>query len=277
MKKISVITRIRNDAFFLKHWIRYYGEQVGEENLYVYLDGADQTLPADCGKANIVPCKRICENVVKAEKERLRFLSERAAELFKEYDLVIGVDVDEFLVVDPALNVSLQDYLSQLHIKGSVSGLGVDVGQQMDLEKSLDETKTFLSQRNYAVLSPRYTKPCVISEPLRWGSGFHRIKGHNFHIDDHLFLFHFGGFDMDMLMERFQDKDRMSTGRERHLKKRTRTIRYVSSIKAHAGDDVMPLVRTLQTYLRPIFAWNKPTLLGVKVVIKIPERFWDCI
>lgn len=277
MKKIAVITRIRNDEYFLKHWIRYYGEQVGEENLYVYLDGADQTLPADCGKAHIIPCERFHEQVVKAEKLRLQFLSDRAAELFKVYDIVIGVDVDEFLVVDPALNVTLLAYLSSLKIKGSVSGLGIDVGQHMDKEQSLDEAKTFLSQRHYAVLSPRYTKPCVINQPLTWGSGFHRIKGHNFHIDEHLYLFHFGGFDMDMLRERFQDKDRMNTGRERHIKKRTHTIRYVTSIKAHEGDDVMPLIRKLQTYLRPIFAWNKPTLFGVKVVIRIPKRFRTCI
>ena len=28
----------RNDAFFLEHWIAYYGSLLGEENLYIYLD-----------------------------------------------------------------------------------------------------------------------------------------------------------------------------------------------------------------------------------------------
>ena len=45
MKKIAAITMVRNDDFYLKHWTRYYGAELGEENLYIYLDGKDQKLP----------------------------------------------------------------------------------------------------------------------------------------------------------------------------------------------------------------------------------------
>ena len=44
MKRICALTMARNDAFFLKKWISYYSEQLGEENLYVFLDGEDQSL-----------------------------------------------------------------------------------------------------------------------------------------------------------------------------------------------------------------------------------------
>ena len=69
---------VRNDAFFLRKWTAYYGAQLGEENLYVYLDGKDQPLPDWCPKAHIIPCDRVCGQVVRADKGRIRFLSARA-------------------------------------------------------------------------------------------------------------------------------------------------------------------------------------------------------
>ncbi|MDO5664833.1 MAG: glycosyltransferase family 2 protein [Bacteroidia bacterium] len=273
MKKICAITMARNDAFFLRHWIEYYGSQLGKENLYIFLDGTDQPVPENAGAATVTHCERIPGQVVSAEKRRLAHLSNTAAELLKKYDLVIGTDADEFLVVDPDCNETLQSYLSKLKIETSVSGLGLDVGQNMNKEKTIHEEQSFLSQRSYAILSPRYTKPVVLAKPVTWGSGFHRIKGHNFRIDKNLYLFHFGVFDMKMVEDRFLDKDRMAAGWERHMKKRTKVITRVTEKKPLKGDRFLSLARTIQTFCRPIYAWNKPIMLGMKWVMKIPERF----
>ncbi len=277
MAAVCVITRIRNDEFFLKKFISYYGRELGEENLYVYLDGHDQKISFDCGRTNIISCDRIDGNVVQTDRGRLNFLSDRAAELFKHYDIVIGVDVDEFLVVDPKIGKGLKEYLVGMDRRSSVSGLGVDVGQHMDLEAEIDGDAPFLGQRSFAVVSTRYTKPSVITKPLRWGAGFHRIKGHNYHIDPNLYLFHFGCVDMNMILARFSDKDRMSMGWERHIKKRTRTIDYVTKLKAREGDRFLPIARLLQTILRPIYALNKPSMLGWKLVVRIPDRFREVL
>ena len=48
MKKIAALTMVRNDDFFLQKWVEYYGAQLGPENLYVYFDGTDQTIPGFC-------------------------------------------------------------------------------------------------------------------------------------------------------------------------------------------------------------------------------------
>ncbi len=274
MKRICVITRIRNDEFFAKKWISYYGPIFGNENLYIYLDGMDQDISScDDGKVNIISCERINGVLVSAEKQRLAFLSDRAEELFKRYDLVIGVDVDEFLVVNPDLNMSLGEYLSSKDIKTCLSGLGVDVAQNTELEADINPDLPYLSQRSFAHLNSRYTKPVVLGKPLRWGSGFHRVKGHNFHIDPNLFLFHFGCFDYNMLVAKLKSNDLISAGWSRHLNKRTRTNRYVTEIKAIDGTRWMPIVRRIQQLCRPITAWNKPTVFGWKFIISIPEKF----
>ncbi|MGY6742021.1 MAG: glycosyltransferase family 2 protein [Cecembia sp.] len=272
-KKIAVITMARNDEFFLNRWIKYYGKELGEENLYIYLDGEDQPIPANAGKANVIHEKRVAEHVVKAEKRRLGFLSQVAKKLLETYDIIIGVDADEFLIVDPKVGKSLATYLSEIEINPSVSGLGIDVGQDLNQEQTLDKNFPFLDQREFALLSSRYTKPSVISQPVTWGSGFHRIKGHNFRIDPNLFLFHFGSVDYKMIQDRFLDKDRMATGRAGHIRKRARTIDIITNSIAKSDEKWLSIARKLQTFARPIWAWNKPTMLKWKLVVKIPQRF----
>jgi len=273
MKKIAALTMARNDSFFLEKWIDYYGKELGEENLYVFLDGNDQNLPANAGKSNITVRSHTQMSRSEGDKDRIALLSEFAATLFEQYDLVIGTDVDEFLAVDPKCNTSLSKYLSSLNIETSVSGLGVDVGQHSVNEKTLDTHKPILEQRSFAVLSSRYTKPVVISKSVTWGSGFHRVKGKNFNIDENLYLFHLGYCDVELLKQKWADVSRIQGGWENHLKRRAGTIHLVTGMKALDGDKYIPVARKLQSVLRPVFAWNKPSMGCWKLVIKIPVRF----
>ena len=275
MKKIFAITMVRNDEFYLRKWVEYYGRELGKENLYIYFDGEDQKVPSFCEGVYAELRPRNPGLVVKSEKLRLTFLSEQAERLMKEkgYDVVIGVDADEYLIVDPKLGTPLREYLSLININVSVSGLGVDVGQNLACEDVINESKPFLSQRRYAYLCSRYTKPSVIASPVMWGSGFHRVKGHNFHIDKNLYLFHFGSIDLEMIKQRMGDVDLLSTGRFRHIKKRAKTIYVVSENKARDWDSTVGKMRLVQQTLRQIFAWNKPWNPITKVVVKIPDRF----
>lgn len=274
VKRIAVLTMVRNDDFFLRKWVEYYGRELGKENLYIYYDGEDQTIADFCQGTNAFLHPKIGTQVVAAEKARLKFLSERAAELFaKGYDLVIGVDADEYIVVDPKLGIGLKEYLSQQNIDVSLSPLGLDFGQKLGKESDLSNNEPFLSQRHYAQIGTRYTKPSIIAEPCRWGSGFHRIKGHNFHIATDLYLMHFGYSDSKILESRLADADRVAQGWEKHIYKRSRTIRLVTEQKAHDFDTWTCFARNCQTFCRPIYAFNKPAMFELKIVVKIPDRF----
>ena len=161
LKKIAAITMARNDEFFLRRWIKYYGDEIGSENLYIYLDGTDQVIPKNAGAANIKKFHHRDMPRAVGDKYRIGLMNDLARELLKTYDIVIGCDCDEFLIVDPKTNKSLAEYLSEIKIKNTVSGLGLDVGQNMKTESVLDMRAPILSQRQYALLSTRYTKPVV--------------------------------------------------------------------------------------------------------------------
>ena len=269
-KRIAAITMARNDEFFLSRWIAYYGKQLGTENLYIILDGTDQTAPANAGNAHITKLPHTPMSRAAGDKYRIGKISELAHELLKSYDIIIGCDSDEFLVVDPNTKKSLSEYLSALDIKTTVSGLGLDIGQHMDLEQPLDMEMALLEQRSYALLSTRYTKPVVINKPVNWGSGFHRIKNHNFHIDPNLYLLHFGAVDMNMLISKAEKR---GADWVNHLRRRGNgTINAVTKIKPKS-EKYLRHARIMQRIFRPIYALDKPGMLGLKRVVQIPQRF----
>ena len=274
MKKIAALTMVRNDDFYLRKWVEYYGRELGRENLYIFFDGEDQVIPAFCEGTHTEKLPKIGTDVVSNDKGRVQVMSRKAADLFTAgYQLVIGTDADEYIAVDPKLGVSLAAWLSAQPIREALSPLGLDLGQKLGEEAAIDPEKPFLSQRHYAVLGTRYTKASILAAPLDWGSGFHRVKGHNFHIAKDLYLFHAGYFDMDRIQARFADTSRLEQGWERHLRKRSRTVRQVSGLPARSFDTWTRIARVLQAVFRPPYAWNKPGMLGLKIVVRIPDRF----
>lgn len=277
LKRIAAITMVRNDDFFLEKWVSYYGQQLGKENLYIFFDGEDQVIPDFCQGTNSFLHEKIGTQVVKAEKGRLRFLSEQASRLLVNYDMVIGVDADEYIVVDPNQGQTLRQFLSNLPIDYSISALGLDFGQKQGVEGDLTLDQPFLSQRHFAQIGTRYTKPSIIARPCVWGAGFHRIKGHNFHIAQGLYLLHFGYSDMKILQSRMSDQDRADQGWGRHIVKRSRTIRYVSNFPARDFDYWTRVARIIQTWCRPPYAWNKPAMFEMRIVVEIPSRFTDIL
>lgn len=269
-KRIAAITMARNDTFFVSRWIKYYGGLLGNENLYLYLDGLDQEVPDNAVGVNVTKLPHVDMSRAAGDKYRIGKMSDLAADLLKTYDIVIGCDCDEFLLVDPDVGMDLAEYLSSTKINTTVSGLGLDVGQHLKYEAPLDMSKPFLEQRGYALLSTRYTKPVVINRPVKWGSGFHSVNGRNFHIDKNLYLLHFGAVDMDMLVAKAASR---GPDWVNHLKRRGNgTINDVTRRVAH-GERWMKIARVMQRLFRPIWALDKPGMLGIKRVVKIPTRF----
>ena len=272
-KRVAVISMMRNDNFFVHKWINYYGNQFGNENLFLILDGHDQAIPASCNGINVLRIPHISLNRSKGDKNRAKLVSQLAKALFQRYHIVIAHDIDEILVVDPKLNISLLDYLSKAHQCSSLSALGLDIGQHIEQEQPIDVNKPFLTQRSFAHVSARYTKPVVALKPLRWGSGFHRVKGRNFRIDRNLYLFHFGMVDFNKSREKIGDQSLHNVGWTGHLDRRLKLFDLIRSQSAINGDVFFAKARFRQNLFRPIYAINKPGMLKEKPIVRIPERF----
>ena len=272
-KKIAVVSMVRNDSFFADKWITYYGQQFGLKNLYLFIDGLDQKLPvlADSINCYTIPHTKLSRS--KGDRKRVLHISKFSHTLFKTYDVVLAMDIDEFLVLDPLQKTSLQAYLSQEFKSSSLSALGLDVGQHPLHEAPVDLKQPFLSQRSFAQVSDRYTKPVVALQPLQWGSGFHRVKGKNFAIDPHLFLFHFGLVDLEQAKQNATNDQLRSSGWEGHFNRRHQLYEQLKSVPPKEGDSFFRTARNYFQKNRKWYAWNKPAPLKENGIISIPKRF----
>ena len=154
--RIAVISMVRNDGFFISKWIDYYGRQFGRENLFLLLDGHDQPQPAGHETINVVRLPHLEMSRSRGDRNRARLVSQFGRSLFHRYDIVIAHDIDEFLVVDPARGQALSEYLqAEAGGKASLSALGLDVGQHLKEEYTIDPHRPFLEQRSYAHVSAR--------------------------------------------------------------------------------------------------------------------------
>lgn len=271
--KIGVISMVRNDSFFTKKWINYYSKQVGQENLFLILDGLDQTIPEGSGHINVIRLPQRSLSRAKGDRSRARLISYFARSLFHRYDIIIAHDIDEYLVIDPDLQQTFGEFFQKPVRSASLSALGLDVGQHLNLEQPIDPARPFLEQRSFAHVSARYTKAVVATRPLTWGSGFHRVKGRNFHIDPDLYLFHFGMADFEISRAKTGDQSLLSAGWQEHLGRRYELFDLIINSSAIDDESFLKGARMRQSFFRPLYAINKPGILREKPVIRIPERF----
>lgn len=276
-KKIAAITCVRNDDFFLERWIEYYGREFGSENLYVFLDGHDQPLPKHQGNVNIIRIPHVPLPRVPAMRRRAKTVSNLARAIFPYYDAVIALDVDEFLVPDPKQYSDLKTFIETAPKHRTLSGLGLDVGQHRTLEDTLNREQPFLGQRRFAQVLSRYTKPALAFDPVRWGSGFHRVKGRNFHIAADFYLFHFGMVDRELSTQKTKDADRLNSGWGGHLSRRQGLFDIIAKTPAAEFDGEVARSRKQQSWMRQIQAWNKPSMMNRVAVVEIPERFFGIV
>lgn len=273
MKRICALTTVRGDRVFLEKWVDHYGRAFGQKNLFVILDGHDQDPPGSAGDVNVMRLPHLPLPRVPAMRRRARVMSKIAAGLHHYFDVAIATDVDEYIVVDPNAGVDLAEYLSTRDLPAAVSALGLDVGQDVKTEEPLDPGRPFLEQRAFAHVSSRYTKPCITTRPVTWGSGMHRVKGRNFRIDPNLFLFHMGMVDYELATGKTLDPGRLETGWKGHLERRERLFRIIAEADPVDGDAFFEEARRYQSRHRPLWALNKPAMIPGDPVVRIPDRF----
>ena len=258
---------------FLRKWVAYYGAALGPENLYLILDGDDQPRPEAPG-VNLLVHQHVALDRVAGDKHRAGRLSDLAARLFQGgYDMVIATDIDEYLIADPATGMGLAAYLSSRPARGGVSALGLDVVQHVRRESTLDPARPWLAQRRFAQVSARYTKASIAFRPLRWGSGMHRIKGRDFHIDPNLYLIHTGMIDRRASGQIGADGGRRAAGWDKHHARREALFDIIATARPEPADRFFARARRRMTWRRPLYALNKPGSLPPPAVIELPERF----
>ena len=198
MQTAAALTMVRDDAFFLKAWLRHYGGLFGRENCYVVNHGRGSgvaDLAAGCNVIGIPgdPHRNF-------DMKRWRMLNNFVMALRCYYSHVIVGDIDELVVLDPAAGTDLKGFLETAPGNRVLTPLGLEVIHRIDLEPE-PVTGTILGPRRHVRPAPHYSKPCIVSTGTKIARGGHFTQYSRLHTPEHLYLLHLKYCDLPAYSE----------------------------------------------------------------------------
>ena len=194
---VLVMTMARDEADMLPRWIRYYADQVGMDHLIVLDDNSTDgsTDGLECTVHRLPPLRF---SGGRFEPIRMQLLSGLAQGFLATYDVVVFVDVDEFLVADPARHADLRTFLATRSDRDVIAPVGLNIVHLPQSEGPLRPDEPVLGQRRFAQFTPLMCKPAVKRVPAGWRWASHGIEA-PFAVDPELFMVHLKFADRDAL------------------------------------------------------------------------------
>ena len=178
---------VRDDAFFLKAWLRHYGGLFGRENCYVVNHGRGAEVARLAEGCNVIGIPG--DPHPNFDMKRWRMLNNFVQGLRCYYDHIVVGDVDELVVVDPEDGRNLLEYLKETRIRRVLTPVGLEVIHRIDLEpEAIDDH--VIGPRRHVRLAPHYSKPCIVSHGAKIARGGHFTQYDQLHAPEVLYLFH---------------------------------------------------------------------------------------
>lgn len=197
----------RGDREMLGRWIAHHRSlAAAPEALHVVLHGPDPRLEAMARDCSLIVLP-FDPSGADFEIRRARLFFGLVEALTGYYRHVVKLDVDEYLVPDPALvaaaggvaGTALARRLDSTIFKGvALSPLGFDLTHRPVTEpEALDWTRPLTLQRRHGFLNVVYSKPCIFRARPPRGGNHHRLYKQPWQIDPQLLLIHARFADID--------------------------------------------------------------------------------
>lgn len=285
---VAVVTMVRDDAFFLRKWVAYYGDQFGRENLYIVNHGRGADVARIAEGCNIIGIPGDAHKNFDAKRWRL--LNGIVSGLRGYYRHVIVGDVDELIVLDPQAGKPLLRYLKQARDGKIMTPLGLEVIHRIDKEDAAI-TGPILGPRRHVRVAMHYSKPGIISQATKIARGGHFTQADELVTPENLYLFHLKFCDFGNYVETMNQRNAMTgeTGagvREaaigRHWFAEARgedraVFEAFGNLKLVPGFDMAPFRRSMHASWRPrdetgYWQFDRPDDYGTQY--ELPERFF---
>ncbi|WP_238366093.1 glycosyltransferase family 2 protein [Mesobacterium pallidum] len=209
MQTAAAVTMVRDDAFFLAAWLRYYGGLLGRENCYIVNHGRGEEVSRLAEGCNVIGIPG--EAHKNFDMKRWRLLNNLVMGLRSYYTHVIVGDVDELVVRDPAEGGNLLDLLRETRGRRVLTPIGLELVQRLDLETS-PVRSAILGPRRHVRLAPHYSKPCIVSAGTKIARGGHYTQHDRIEVPPGLYLFHLKFCDFDAYVEAMDRRNAITSG-----------------------------------------------------------------
>jgi hypothetical protein len=108
--KVAALTFVFNESVNLPIWIKYYGANFGEKNLFVIDRESNDGSTANLGEVNRIVIPRDAFD----DRKKADFMSSMQNALLNYYDAVVCGDCDELVVPNLGSYVNLADYAANM-------------------------------------------------------------------------------------------------------------------------------------------------------------------
>jgi hypothetical protein len=209
----GAMTMAYKDYYFLQRWVDYYGRQFGRQHLYILSHGGDPEHDRICEGANVIRIPRD-PTMYRMERRRWGISSRFSAGMLRYYNWFFVGDVDEVVIVDPAVAPDLTTYLARYNdprtAPKSLCPFGIELVHNPEVEpEPLADDQPILSRRRVFRANANYAKPCVLRLETSFTIGGHANSHQPRILDPHLYLLHLRFFDFDMVTERLKGRKEM--------------------------------------------------------------------
>jgi hypothetical protein len=191
MKKqlVAVVGDVVSPEFYFPVWYKYYASMFGGENIFLV------TYITEIASFSSYRLGGVWRQPAYGNADRILSISSLISLLLEQYQYVIRVDVDEFLVADPRECGSLKVYVESLQ-RPYVTAEGIDVIQET-AELALNLAQPILvRQRRFGYRYDAASKTCLTSIRMHWAPGFHFASV--FPEFGRLYLFHMKRADVEI-------------------------------------------------------------------------------
>ncbi|MEP2891118.1 hypothetical protein [Tateyamaria sp.] len=290
MQTVAAVTMVRDDAFFLKAWLRHYGEMFGRENCYIVNHGRGTVVAEMATGCNVIgipgdPHKNF-------DVKRWGLLNNLVGGLRKYYKHIVVGDVDELVVRDPDSGGSLRDLLEDAPEGRVLTPLGLEVIHRIDVEEAVIDDQ-IIGPRRHVRPAPHYSKPCIVSAPVKIARGGHFTQSDKLYTPDDLYLMHLKFCDFGAYVGVMDHRNQVTTEVKAGVKEASIGRHWFAEARgedrevfeAFAGLEMMdefdmrPLRRKMQRSFKPrgdtgYYQFDRPDY-GTQYVL--PDRFVGAI
>ncbi len=211
--RLAFLTMVWRDYWLLEKWVAHNAAIVPKSQLYVINHGGDPEIDRIAAGCNLIHVPRD-EVTIDLTRRRWDLLGGVLRGLLAFYDRVVCTDVDEFLVyIGDAENL-----VAHLAAKDSAADAIAPVCLNLipsEAGKTTDD-RPILEQHPEAMLSARYTKPCIARTPVDYTVGGHGILAGTFDLDPDILLLHLHYVTPDYADRMMARRDIVTESRKRN-------------------------------------------------------------
>ncbi|MDG2340391.1 MAG: hypothetical protein P8L32_04245 [Paracoccaceae bacterium] len=200
--KLAFITMVWRDYWLLEKWVAYNASHVPKSQLYIINHGGDPEINRIAEGCNIISIPR---DGIPMNFDRIRWdlIESVATGLLGFYDRVVCTDVDELLVFTG--NGTMVEHLTQRDVANNVTAIGAIGLNLLPIEGGDETSENLMEKFPRALISGKYSKPCVVDKPSKFSNGAHGLLGSDYIIDPELLLVHLHYVTPDY-MSRMEDR-----------------------------------------------------------------------